>query len=198
LGAALSAVVALQLAGTGVVAHRRWFTSGGFSRHAANETTLRGMAIVLSVCALAIVVTCVAVLIDAGAVAPARARRVVPVVVAGAAVAVIVPLAMGWESSSNRTTQGGAHALMYGIPWGVAIAGSAVLRYRERLATVASIAVSAVPLMLWDPMIPGDRLRFGPLVLVVALVLTTPIRVQGPFRASNRNSGTSGVGGSRR
>lgn len=193
VGAALSAVAALQLAGTGVVAHRRWFTSGGFGSHAANETTLRWLAIALTVATLAIVVSCVSVLFDDGAVVSARARRSIPVIVAGGATAILVPLAMGWEPGA-RTTQAGAHALMYGLPWGIAIACSAFLRYRERLVTVASLAVSSVPVVLWTPMIPGDHIRLGPLVLIVTLVLTTPIRGQSPFRASRRNSGVSGVG----
>jgi hypothetical protein len=193
-GAALATVSALQLAGTGVVAHRRWFTSGGFGGHATNETTLRGLAIVLTVVAVAAVAACVAVLVDAGAFAvPRRARKVVPVIVIGVAVAVVVPLAMGWERF-NRTTQGGAHALMYGVPWGLAICGSAYLRYRERIATVVALALSAISLVVWEPMIPGDRVRLGAVVLGVALLLTMPMRGQAPTVASRRSSGRSGVG----
>jgi hypothetical protein len=195
VGAAVTAVAALQLAGTGVVAWRRWFTSGGIINPALNQSTLRALAIVLSVAAVVMVAMSVAVLVDAGAVElRRRAGKAVPVVVIGVAVAIGVPLAMGWEAG-NRTTQGGAHALMYGLPWGMAIAGSVFLRYRERLATISAVALSAATLLFAKPMIHANNERLGFVVVMIALLLTMPMRGQAPTLASRRSSGRSGVGG---
>lgn len=195
VGAAIAAVAAVQLVGTGLVAHRRWMTSGGLLQPAANLGTLRLLASVLSAVASLVVAAAVYVLRAERALAPPGRRRfVAPAVIGGIAVAALVPLGMGWEPG-NGTTQVGAHALMYGIPWGLAIAGSAALRPRPRIAAIAAVLVSALTLLWWKPMIWAEREALGFVVVFVAVVLTTPIGRQQMAVARSSSSGRSDVGG---
>jgi hypothetical protein len=112
----MAAVAGVGLAGTGVTAHRRWYTSGGFVAPAKNLDDLRLMAVVLAVAG--------ALAAAAGLVTlwPVLLPRLGPVAVALSLVAVVgVPLVMGHDPGSGLLTSTGAHTLMYGFPWSLAV-----------------------------------------------------------------------------
>jgi hypothetical protein len=114
-GAGMAAVAGVGLAGTGVTAHRRWYTSGGFNISAKNLDDLRLMAVVLAAAG--------ALAAAAGFVSlwPVLLPRLGPVAVALSLVTVVgVPFMMGHDSDSALTSTG-AHALMYGLPWSLAV-----------------------------------------------------------------------------
>src|SRR5690606_869659 len=134
-------VCGLVVAGTGAVAFRRWYTAGGFNTHATNETGLRMLAVLLACCGV--------VAVGAVAIDLARSARRLDglgldaalLVVLGAAVAAVVPSAMGWSRGAGAT-QVGARGLMYGLPWGATIAGSAFLARSQRWVAAALVAAT--------------------------------------------------------
>ncbi len=158
----------LALAGTGAVAVRRWNTSKGFGSVAGNLSELRLLAALLAVAgAVAAAVCLIAVLRQPR---PRWDAEAVVQVATGLLVVVSVPLAMGWEYQANRTTQFGAHALMYGIPWGVTIAVGAGATPTVRRVALA-VPLLAGPLLLFDPpMIPGRDVRVGYLAAAALVV----------------------------
>lgn len=187
---ALAAACAIQLVGTGIVAHRRWFTSVGFgsSYPADNLADLRTVAVLLSV---------VAAIVTLGALAALWVTRDVGTlawwrIAIGAALALLAPLAMGWEASA-RTTQLGAHGLMYGA-WGVGLAVAAVLPTPHRRVVDAALVACGAATLLSGPMIPAPRTWLGVAVLVIA-VAVVELGDQRERVASSNSSAVSGVAG---
>jgi hypothetical protein len=179
---------ALQLVGTGITARRRWLTSAGFGTAADNLAALRTVAALLSV------VTALAALAVTAALVTVRRRGPTLAwwrVGLGAAVAALAPYAMGWEEG-DRATQLGGHGLMYG-PWGVVLAGAALLPSHHRRIVDASLVASGVATLASGPMIPAPTAWLGVVVLVAAVVVAELLDQRARV-ASSRNSAVSGVG----
>lgn len=182
----VAAVCALQLVGTGIVAHRRWFTSAGFGAVADNLDELRTIAALVSVVAsIAAAAACATLWLTRESL-PLAWRRLV----AGAAVAVLAPLAMGWETFS-RTTQIGGHGLLYGT-WGVGVALAALLAPNHRRAVDLALVACGVATLLSGPMIPAPRTWLGVVVLVIA-VAVVGVGDQRDRVARSNSSAVSGV-----
>jgi hypothetical protein len=190
LALAVASASALQLVGTGIVARRRWLTSVGFGSGypADNLAELRTVAILLSVVAAIATLGALTALWltrDCGRVAWWR-------IAVGGALAVLAPLSMGWEAAS-RTTQLGAHGLMYGA-WGVGIALAALLAPNHRRAVDLALVACGIATLLSGPMIPAPRTWLGVAVLVIA-VAVVELGDQRERVASNNSSAVSGVAG---
>lgn len=153
--------------GTGLVAQRRWFTAGGFNTHATNEAGLRVLAVVLAMAGAVVVGTVAIDLARSATRWDALRLDAWLLVLLGAGVAVVVPLAMGWHGG-NGTTQVGAHALMYGLPWGGAIAASALFDRLARRAIAGAVAATAAPLLLTEAMIDTLHTEVGALLAILA------------------------------
>lgn len=169
----------LVVAGTGAVAFRRWYTAGGFNTHAANETGLRMLAVLLTCCG---VVAVGAVAIDLARSARRRDELGLDaalLLLLGAGVAVVVPFAMGWSRGAGAT-QVGAHGLMYGLPWGAAIAGSAFLTRPQRWVAAAAVAATAAPLLVTEALIPTQRTEVGAALAIAAAIAAVAIDVVRP------------------
>lgn len=161
---------ALGLAGTGVVAVRRWNTSKGFGTTAGNLGELRVLAAALALVAGAAAIACLFAVLSAHR--PVVDAGTASQVVAAVAIVVGVPLAMGWEFHSTRTTQFGAHALMYAIPWAATLVAGAFDPALRRVALAAPLLAGAL-LATGDAMIPGRDVRAGYVVAagIVAVCL---------------------------
>lgn len=185
---AVAAACAIQLVGTGITARRRWFTSAGFGTAANNMDELRTVAALLTVVAALAAAICAGALVVTRHAGPAVFRWRLAI---GAAVAVVAPLAMGWEPW-NRTTQIGGHGLMYG-PWGVAIALAALLPLRQRITVDAGVVACGIATVLGDPMIPAPRAWVGVAVLIIGAIAANAsdhtVRV-----ATSSSSAVSAVG----
>ncbi|MCU1360913.1 MAG: hypothetical protein JWN99_2202 [Ilumatobacteraceae bacterium] len=172
-----------QLAGTGIVAHRRWFTSGGFGAHAANERMLRAAALGLTAVGVAVVSVCLFVIWSQRDRLPRTGPGLVAVTaVLAAGVAVFVPAVMGYEAG-NRRTEMGAHALMYSLPWAFVVLLTAWLDRRAALVAGGAITVSALPLLAGTVMIPSARPEAAFVVALVAAaaLLVLPNRPGSPI-----------------
>ena len=183
LGAAIVGISSgAQLAGTGIVAHRRWFTSGGFGSHAANERVLRAAAVGLAAIGVVVVVMCLYVIwLHRDRSARTGPHLIALTAVLAVGVAVLVPIVMGHEVSSRRT-QMGAHALMYSLPWAFVVLLTAWLDRRAALVAAGAITVSALPLLAGTVMIPSVRPKPAFVIALVAVLalLALPNRPRSP------------------
>ena len=175
LAAVMGIVAAAQLAGTGIVAHRRWFTSGGFGSHASNEPLLRLLALMMALVGAVAVGLLLGILWVDGALRFRGWTRAVAAVAIGVVVAVLVPLQMGYEPF-NRTTQLGAHALMHSLPWAFVIALSGWLDWRTALAGLAAVVVCALALLGDVTMIPATHAGNGFVVAALACLVNAVIQ----------------------
>jgi hypothetical protein len=170
VGAILGLAAGAQLAGTGVVAFRRWHTSGGFTNAADNEGLLRVLAIVLAGAGATAALVSLVVLHREGVFAGVGRRRGLAIAAAVAAVglAIAVPLAMGHDYGGERLMQGGAHALMYGLPWAVVLFVGALADRISAIAAALVVIASAFPLLDEVLMIPASRPSAGFVVAAIA------------------------------
>jgi hypothetical protein len=167
---AAALVSAAGLAGRAVVAHRRWFTAGGFSSNALNLDRLRSLAVMLAIAATCLVVFVVTLM------APSilRARPRLPLTVAGlllaAATACAVPFLMGDEYGESTTTSIGAHALLYSIPWAIAV-GLVFVGSRSAAVGISIVVFVHQLTMVVDgpPVIPMRNPVVGSVVALAAL-----------------------------
>jgi hypothetical protein len=165
IGAAVASVTGSALAGSGATAYRRWFTSGGFTAHAKNESDLRLMAIALTCTAGVAAITATTLLWAA------HRPRIRPTVAALAGVvAGVVPFLMG-ETSGSTSTSVFAHMLMYGLPWALAVL---IVGHADRGPAVAAGAVMIIHLVAVAmddaPMIPMAHRHLGAGLATVLLV----------------------------
>ena len=172
-GVGLTAVAGAALAGTGVVATRRWYTSGGFGAGPAlNLGLLQVLAALLAIAGFVLVAS------GARTVRRIRQRTMVSVVVcASAAVTVFaVPPLFGPDSYSTAT-QLGSYALMYSLPWALAIVlvGWADLRTALGGLVVAAVHIVCLALDRW-PMIPMRHRIPGLAVAVASLAVAALAR----------------------
>lgn len=160
---------ALGLAGTGISAFRRWNTSKGFSVPAGNLSELRALSLLLTTVAAVAALAALFALRSRFAGRPdARTDLDVAHLAAGAAMAITVPLAMGWEPD-NLATQLGAHVLMYGLPWAGSVLMGSIGSDQTRSAALATPLASGVVLLVSDPMIPAPRPWLG--VIAAAVIV---------------------------
>jgi hypothetical protein len=175
LAAVVGIIAAAQLTGTGIVAHRRWYTSGGFGSHASNEPLLRLLALMMaSAGAIAVGLLSWILWVD-GALRFRGWIRAVTAVAIGVTVAAVVPLQMRYEPF-NRTTQLGAHALMHSLPWALVIAVSGWLDWRAALAGLAALFVCALPLVGDVTMIPAQQAGNGFVIVAIACLVNAAIQ----------------------
>ena len=179
-----------QLAGTGIVAHRRWITSAGFGAAAHNPRELRAMAVLLALAGFAAAAACLYELWRDGAITRHPQWRTVAVVLAvSALLAMWLPFAMGYDAF-NRRTQVGAHALMYSLPWAGVLALSSVLDRVTAAVAVGVVVISAVPVAQSQVMIPAPNetlaaslaLIAGAVVLASRSLTTSPPPTPGDER----------------
>jgi hypothetical protein len=181
-GAAMVGVAGIGLAGTGVVAHRRWFTSAGWGASAENLPELQQLARALTV------VGCACTLVALGSLVVDAYVRLRPLAFVLAAVtAVVVPVAFGHQHT-HFVTQGGAHAAMYGIPWAMAVF---LIVAGDRPAAIAAVSLGGVYVVALAvdayPMIPMTARMHGVGSAVVAL------RVAWQFRRPSADSGDPSI-----
>lgn len=170
--AVIGFAAATQLVGTGLVAWRRWHTSAGFGTKALNEELLRFLSLCLAAAGSIGAVACLTALWGDRAlrrIRPVDALLVVGAIVA-AVVAVAVPIAMGHEAGA-RLTQVGAHALMYGLPWGLALLLGALVDRTSAIAAALVVLISAMALLGDIVMIPAPRADAGFAVAAVAVAV---------------------------
>jgi hypothetical protein len=169
----------LVVAGTGVVAYRRWFTAGGVGTHATNEASLRVLAVLVASCGV--------VAVGGAVVDLARSARrrddlgldAALLALLGAVVSVVVPMAMGWTNGSG-TTQAGSHWLMYGLPWGATLAGSAFLGRPQRWVAAAVVAATAAPLLVTEALVPTRHTELGAAMAIAAAITAIVIDLVRP------------------
>ena len=168
-------IAGCRLAGTGLVAFRRWYTAGGFTAAPTNIDTVRALAIGLTAAGLLASAVCLGQLRAASrefARSPIEAR--VAVAACAAFVGVGVPIFMGVRQGGGTLTTIGAHAAMYGLPWAAAVA--LVARLHRRQAAV--LMVFTVIDMAWvqvdrAPMVAAPHHEVGVLLAMVILVSVT-------------------------
>ena len=184
LAAAAGGVIAAQLAGTAVVAFRRWVPVGGFGHGTwDNLSQLRTVSALLAICSLGAVVACLASLRDDRAV-PVQVGRLARAVAAAAGllVAVALPIIVAGGRSDVLDIQSlGAHALVYSLPLGVSLVLTGWLS--RAAAWAVALAVMASGLVLADPnrqLVTTPAHTSG---LVLVLVAATAVLVTRAARA---------------
>jgi hypothetical protein len=158
IGAGIGVTIGPQLAGTGVVAFRRWYTSSGFFQGPdRNIFEVRTLALMLCLTGLAATGASLLTLCKHGMHEVPRstntAKRVALFV--GVFVAATLPYWMGHGRAGSMTTTAlAAHALMYSLPWGFSFALSAWFNHVPAIAIAIALPISAIPLvgqylMIW-------------------------------------------------
>lgn len=176
--AVAGAVVALQLAGTGVVARKHVRPALGTGGITGDVVPLEHAALVLAVAGVVALGTCLTLLRACAGPAHRRAGALA----LGLAVAVLVPLAVALTDREMRdVTSLGAVALAYALPWGAGLAATGWLARPAALAAVGTVAGSAL-LALLGPQLPdlvtGDpRPAFAGALVVALVVLAREQRV---------------------
>lgn len=153
-GAGVGAVAALQLTGTGVVAVKHWRPAMGMGGTYDHLAALQAAAALLALVGLVCVGVCVALLVRGQAVAVQPSSIVLwSSLVVGALLLVSVPLLVGRTDPETMDLSSlGAFALMYGLPWGVAVIASAWLPRSTALAVLVAVLGSTVLVAATTPM----------------------------------------------
>ncbi|MFI5934383.1 hypothetical protein [Actinoplanes sp. NPDC051494] len=144
--AVVTALVALEVAGNGVVAVRDWFNVNGALRMAQHDlATVVTFAAAVAVAATAAAAVAVAVLWREPA---GGARGLVPArpgyVVLGVTVALVLPFVWATAVHDRDITTLGQFALTSSLPWGAGLAASGWLRGRTALAARVSVTCSVL------------------------------------------------------
>ncbi len=150
-GAAIGLVASLQLAGTALVAIRRWRTTAGFGAGPdVNLRDVRVLAVALLGISIVAVIVCGRVLLRL-VYRPWRGWGDPLVRLTSAAAVVLIiatPVLMGQgRAYSMSATALTAHALMYSIPWGLALWFSVLLCDDAAVTTAVAVVASALPLL---------------------------------------------------
>ena len=142
--AAVGLVAAAQLSGTGVVAVKHWQPYTGMQGSGAHLPQLRLLAAAMACAGLASAGAVVWLLVAEHALPSGVGRWArTASVVAGLAIAVVVPLGMGaGDPQTMDFTSLGAYALIYGLPWGGAVLLSAWLTRAAALAALGAVLAS--------------------------------------------------------
>ncbi|MEV4639507.1 hypothetical protein AB0J80_19350 [Actinoplanes sp. NPDC049548] len=145
--AVVSALLAAQICGHGIVAVRDWFNTAGASggMRQSQLALVVGFAAVVAVCAA--VATCVSTAVlwrePVSGWRSLRPKRP-GYVVAGLVVVVGLPIALALGFGYTAVTMVGQFALTYSLPWGAGLAAAGWLGRRERVAVVATVGLTAV------------------------------------------------------
>jgi len=184
-GVAMGGVAAAQLAGMGLVANKHWGPWTGMGMSADNLDQLHRMALAMAVSAAVAVVVCLGSLVQLhgfDAPSPVVARRTSLAV--GAAVVVLVPLVVGAGSPETLDlTSLGAFALMWALPWGIALILCGWLVRPGVLGAVVGVGVSALAALVTAPMTEivfsqTYRAAFALVLVAVGVVARERLRPQ--------------------
>jgi len=143
--AVVAAILAAQVTGHGVVAVRDWFNANGASGMGQNNlATVVTFAAAVALSATVAAVTATAMVWREPAdgwrgLIPARLGYVI----AGAGVAVVLPLLLGLSLHNNDITLLGQTALTYSLPWGIGLTAAGWLRGQAATAARVTVALSA-------------------------------------------------------
>jgi hypothetical protein len=145
--AVIAMVLAAQVCGHGLVAVRDWFNMSGASA-GMRQTDLAWVVALAAVVALCgAVAGCVAAALvwrePANGWRALRPRRPA-YLVAALAVTLGIPVALASFTMAFRVTMFGQSGLLYGLPWGAGIAAAAWLGRRAKTASLTTVAVSAL------------------------------------------------------
>jgi hypothetical protein len=145
IAACVGFVLAAQLAGSAVYAFRRWEPIGGFGGGVANIVLVRVFAAAMALAMLIACSACLAALIREGAFHAPFPRQIrIFVVAVGVALVFGLPWVLGvGGTETTDLTSIGAYAILYSLPWGVALIGTAWLGKIPASATLATIALGA-------------------------------------------------------
>jgi hypothetical protein len=155
---AAACVFAAQLAAAGMVAYRHWIPWSGMTGASLRHPgLLRGIGAALAVACLLAVVGCLLGLIARRVFERAATTPVVRIatVAIGLVVIGLTPLALaGGQADRLDWESQGAFSLLYGVPWGIAIAVSAWLARPAAWGAHAAVAASAVVASQTHAMMP--------------------------------------------
>lgn len=142
---AVAAVMAAQIAGTGVVGSKHWRPAIGMGGYGDHLRELQVMAGVMAACGLTALVVCtlrLRVVRRASGVSGRGSRASCALV--GGGVVVLLPVGVALVDHDARDlTSTGAVLLVYGLPWGASLVAAGWLPRPAGLATTATVALSA-------------------------------------------------------
>lgn len=177
----VSSVLAAQLAGSAVYAFKRWEPIGGFGGGVANIVLVRVFAAAMAVTMLIAGSACLAALVREGAFRIRLLRSIrIFVVAVGVGLVLGLPWVLGvGGSETTDLTSIGAYALLYSLPWGVAVVGTAWMGKTQATAVLATVALSAGLLLLPARLNVVDirNAIAGSLVVLIAAGLVGLVRV---------------------
>lgn len=162
----LAGLCAAQLAGVALVGYRRWpLYSGCCSPNGVAELALvRSLALVMALACAVIAVACVVALASEGLL---RWRGLTSIVAVSAAVFIAVAdallLAGGWSDGREVA----AFALMYSLPFALALAISGLMEPSPAHAVLVGVGVSALLSTLFESVVNLDSDTSAALVLVL-------------------------------
>jgi hypothetical protein len=147
LGAACGAIAAGQLGSSGATAFKQWYSFfGPTGFDSTHHEVLERLALVMAGLCLFAAVACVGYLAqrhafrDDATSGPVRAG----VVVTGVAVMIGLPIVLSIGDNSTELGTFAAFALLYSLPWGIAIVVSGWLIRSTAMGVYATVLVSAV------------------------------------------------------
>jgi hypothetical protein len=173
---AVAAVTAAQLAGMGLVAFKHWKTHAGYGANVGNVTEQRALAALMALtCAAALIVVAWR-LVTWGDI-PARVA-VVPrwaAAAGGLSLVLWLPGSIGGSLPDNHdATSLVAYALIYSLPWGVAVALSGWTARPTALTGLLAVSASAALASNGEPMIDlvlGHQAQHRPFAIAAAVAL---------------------------
>jgi hypothetical protein len=195
VAAILGAIAAVQLVTTGIVAAKHWHPlSGSLGYGSANLSTLVFLAWILIVVAGIATIACVAAARAAGVTGRSRYRWIALVV--GAAIAVALPLVLGYHHGHMMGLRSlAAYALLYSLPWGAAIAVSGWLDRVVALTALATVVVSAAGAVVSHDILPvaSPSHGFVPVVVVTIALAALMFRERRQVREAGEATENSDV-----
>jgi hypothetical protein len=180
---------------TGIVAAKHWHPlSGSLGYGSANLSTLVFLAWILIVVAGIATIACVAAARAAGVTGRSRYRWIALVV--GAAIAVALPLVLGYHHGHMMGLRSlAAYALLYSLPWGAAIAVSGWLDRVVALTALATVVVSAAGAVVSHDILPvaSPSHGFVPVVVVTIALAALMFRERRQVREAGEATENSDV-----
>lgn len=186
--AAVAAVVAAQLAGTGMVAAKHWRTTFGYHGGSGHLPLLEILAVLMAVLTAGACVVALRRLVAWGSI-PARPHMTArwTAIIGGAVLVLGLPSAIGSGSPDNQDPPSLlAYALIYSLPWGAAVVVTAWMSRSAALATLTAVAASAALAITGAPMadLVLGRQPHAPFVAALLLVMAVAaVRLVGPRAA---------------
>jgi len=193
VAATVGAVMAAQLLGTGVVALKHWRPASGMAGIGqANLDVVLTLARVLIIAGVVALVACLLAMRLSGAFTGGASpgARVITVAVGFVVAAGVPPVLGAGNADTTDLTSLGAYALLYSLPWGVAIGSSGWLDRVGALAVAGAVAGSAVACLASHTMMWVSNPVAGFLPVVVLAGVVAALRTGGflPRRAGASTS----------